>query len=142
MFTARLEERFHILEELITEYAVSLPIILPDQERIFSYGWIKEGEKKRILIHDLYILDRKNAEVRKEKIEETGAESRRIAEGLKGIAAYELEEKYMELYEEIRENYYSALPEKRAQLKGYFEKLITDEALIEIYKKYGKEMFW
>ena len=34
MITEAIEERFHFLNELITEYAVSLPIILPNEEII------------------------------------------------------------------------------------------------------------
>lgn len=142
MITKAIEDRFHFAKELITEHAISLPIILPNEERIFTFTWIKEGNSKEIVIHDLYVLDLEKKTVSKTTIEKKGLPSNRIAEGVKGTDAYEILEKYMVLYEKIRNNYYKESSLEKKQLKQYFDQLITDEALIETYKKYGKEMFW
>lgn len=142
MITKAIEERFHFTKDLITVHAVSLPMILPNEERIFTFSWVKHGDSKELLIHMLYSLDLKSNEVSKTSIEECGLPSKKTAEGVKGIAALELEEKYMALYENIRNQYYEISSKEKNQLKEYFSKLITDEALIEAYKKYGKEMFW
>ena len=142
MITKALEDRFHFAKELKTEHGISLPMILPKEERIFTFSWIKNGDNKEIVIHDLYSLDLEKKTVSKTSIEEKGLHSNKIAEGVRGIAAFEIEEKYMVLYEEIREDYYVRSSSEKAQLKHYFDQLITDNALIEAYKKYGKEMFW
>lgn len=142
MITKAIEERFHFAHELITEYAVSLPIILPKEERIFTYEWIENDGNKVMLVHDLYSLDLNSNTVGKKSLEEKGARSNRIASGVKGLAAIEIEEKYMSLYEKVRDVFYGAMSSERVQLKDYFEQLITDEALIEVYKRFGKEMFW
>lgn len=142
MITEAIEGRFHFAKEIITEYAVSLPIILPDKERVFTYEWVEQEGNKVILIHDLYSLNLSNNTVNKSPIEEKGLRSNRIADGVKGLAAIEIEEKYMALYEKIRKDFYKSTLSERNQLKEYFNQLITDEALIEMYKRFGKEMFW
>lgn len=142
MITEAIEGRFHFAKEIITEYAVSLPIILPDKERVFTYEWVEQEDNKVILIHDLYSLNLSNNTVNKSSIEEKGLRSNRIADGVKGLAAIEIEEKYMALYEKIRKDFYKSTLSERNQLKEYFNQLITDEALIEMYKRFGKEMFW
>lgn len=142
MITEAIEGRFHFAKEIITEYAVSLPIILPDKERVFTYEWVGQEGNKVILIHDLYSLNLSNNTVNKSPIEEKGLRSNRIADGVKGLAAIEIEEKYMALYEKIRKDFYKSTLSEKNQLKEYFNQLITDEALIEMYKRFGKEMFW
>ena len=142
MITEAIEGRFHFSNELITEYAVSLPIILPNEELIFTYEWVENEGNKVILIHDLYSLDLNSNTVNKKSLEEKGARSNRIANGVKGLAAIEMEEKYMSLYEKNRDTFYATVSPEKNQLKEYFDQLITDEALIEVYKRFGKEMFW
>lgn len=142
MITEAIERRFHFVKEIITEYAVSLPIILPDEERVFTYEWVEQEGYKVILIHDLYSLNLINNIVNKSSIEEKGFRSNRIADGAKGLVAIEIEEKYMAFYEKIRRDFYKSTLSERNQLKEYFNQLITDEALIEMYKRFGKEMFW
>lgn len=142
MITEAIEGRFHFAKEIITEYAVSLPIILPEEERVFTYEWVEQDGNKVILIHDLYSLNLSNNTVNKNPIEEKGLCSNRVADGVKGLAAIEIEEKYMALYERIRRDFYKSTLSERNQLKEYFNQLITDEALIEMYKRFGKERFW
>ena len=138
MVASSIEERFHILANLVIGYGVSLPFLVKDEERLFSFSRKKIDGVQYLVIHDLYILDRKKGEVITHKIEDNSRICEKFREGLLAEAALAEERHYMDVYENLlrdTSNYESLIIE----LRDSFSKLITDKALVDAYKFFGDE---
>ena len=146
-----------VISKMITNYATSFPIILPDgSERFFtcsyndSHGPVpywKEEEigNKYFYIHEIYIL--KNGEVKilpiNKKIEKLG----KVRESIIGENNPKLEitmsKEYLELYEELREIYYTDNSEEilneKKRMKYLFDNLVTNAEEIVIYQFLGMD---
>lgn len=136
MITDSIEERFHIIDDLITEYAVSLPFFSGNDECLFSYEWKTMDDGRHLVVHDLYTRNCDSGEVSVKEINDDTRISNRIADNLMGLEALETEDLYME-------NHEKALSSKDEEvinsLKECFNKLITDIALIDAYCAFGAE---
>lgn len=146
-----------VISKMITNYATSFPIILPDgSERFFtcsyndSHGPVpywKEEEigNKYFYIHEVYILN--NGEVKilpiNKKLEKLG----KVRDSIIGENNPKLEiamsKEYLELYEKLREIYYTDNSEEilneKKRMKYLFDNLVTNAEEIVIYQFFGMD---
>ncbi|MCR5048168.1 MAG: hypothetical protein K6A37_04315 [Saccharofermentans sp.] len=136
MITDSIEERFHIIDNLITEYAVSLPYLSGNEERFFSYEWKTMEDGKHLVVHDLYIRNRESCEVTIKEINNDTKISDRLSDGVLGLEALEIEDQYMDNHEKalLDQN-----EDVKNALRNCFNKLITDKALLDTYIELGIE---
>lgn len=142
MITKELNQRFNNVGfDLITEYAVSLPFLVKNEEKFFTFEWIDtdKDKHKHLLVHDLYVRDSSTGEVTVTSVEDDSRISERIRECVLGIKAFEMETRYMELYESIVSDENADRESIFLELVKCCTSLVSDKALIEAYKFYGNE---
>ena len=146
-----------VISKMITNYATSFPIILPDSsERFFtcsyndSHGPVpywKEEElgNKYFYVHEVYSL--KDGKVKilpiNKKLEKLGKVRNSIVDERDTRALFKLEDEYLKLYEELREIYYTDNSEeilnKKKRMKYLFNNIITNAEEIVIYQFLGMD---
>ena len=136
MITGNIEERFHITKNLTIEYAISLPFLTGNEERLFSYEWKTIDGDKHLVIHDLYVRDCESGAVVVKEINDDTRISNRLSDGLMGLEALEAEDLYMENHEKAVSGEGKEVIDV---LRDCFNKLITDQALRDAYNEFGLE---
>ena len=140
MITKEIESRFNIVNSVPTEYSISLPILLPDKEILFTYNWEGKNDGKYLILHDMYILNVQNNNLEVKNIEEEIKDEGVLHQGLMGIEAFKVEEKFIHIYERVRGDLIQSKNEvsaDRDKMEEYFDLLITNKVLRDVYLRIG-----
>lgn len=153
MLGAEAGRRFaDVLVDVVTETAMSYPLILHGKEVFFTYDILGDGEKRNICPREIFSRNLQNDEIMRidfekkftqEEIDDCLKKGMCFSK-LRGLEAMKAEEELLDCYEQIWQNYYEAEnPDDlflQQRWKELFMDLIPDSSLRRLYLLIGKEM--
>lgn len=154
MLGVKAGKRFaEVIIDIITETAMSYPMILLEEEVFFTYDVIKNGEERVLCPQEIFRRNLQSNEIQRASFAEVFKEEELalcLSQGMKpsllrGLEAIEAEEELLDCYEQIWQSYYITEEDEllvcQRRWKELFESLIPRSALYQLYLLVGKEMF-